>query len=74
MAARRYRRDRLCAFSPLWTEVGAAHVIVLADSVADGETACRRGASGWLPADCPPETLMLAVTGLHDLCTDPRVS
>ena len=57
-------------FSRLWAEVGAAHVVVLADSAADGAAACRAGASAWLPAECSLEALSRAVTGLHDCCAD----
>ena len=57
-------------FSPLWAQVGAAHVLVLAETANDGEAARRRGASAWLPSDCSPEALTLAVSALHDLRGD----
>ena len=61
-------------FSRLWAEVGAAHVVVLAESAADGDAACRAGASAWLPVDCSLEALSLAVTGLRDCCADASLS
>src|ERR671912_531253 len=46
------------SFTPLWTQVGATHVIVLADSPAQGFGACNAGATAWVPAGCAPQVLL----------------
>lgn len=51
-------------FTPWWTRVGAAHVVVLADSEAEGEEACHRGASAWVPRTCSPEALVGTIRDL----------
>ena len=48
-------------FSEWWKRVGAAHVIVLADAAEEGIGACQRGATGWLPRDCSPSTLIMVL-------------
>jgi hypothetical protein len=45
-------------FTPWWTHVGAAHVIVLADSAKQGAEACAQGATGWVDRGCDPEALL----------------
>jgi DNA-binding NarL/FixJ family response regulator len=45
-------------FTPWWMQVGARHVIVLADSAQQGVEACQRGASAWLPRSCSPDVLI----------------
>lgn len=51
-------------FSGLWAEVGAAHVIVLAETPADGADARRRGATAWLSSECSAEELLIALLKL----------
>ena len=51
-------------FTPLWKETGAVHVVVLADTSADGDDACRRGASAWIPRHAAAETLIDVLYGL----------
>jgi hypothetical protein len=51
-------------FTPLWNQVGAAAVIVLADSPAQGAAACERGATAWLPRTCSPDTLVAVVISI----------
>jgi DNA-binding NarL/FixJ family response regulator len=48
-------------FSPWWKTIGALHVIVLADSEAEGADACERGASAWFPRDGSASGLVAAV-------------
>lgn len=45
-------------FTPWWVQVGASHVIVLADSAEEGAHACEHGASAWVPRTCSPEALI----------------
>jgi DNA-binding NtrC family response regulator len=45
-------------FTPWWMQVGARHVVVLADTAQQGVDACRRGASAWLPRSCSPDLLI----------------
>jgi hypothetical protein len=52
-------------FTPWWTRVGAAHVVVLADSEEAGEDACHRGASAWVPRTCSPDALLGAIKDLQ---------
>lgn len=51
-------------FTAWWKHVGAAHIIVLADSEGDGMKACSTGATAWLPRSCDPEQLVEAVIRL----------
>ena len=37
------------SFTPFWKDVGAAAVIVLAETEEQGADACERGATAWLP-------------------------
>jgi hypothetical protein len=46
------------SFTPLWTDVGATHVIVLAESPAQGFKACNSGATAWVPAGCAPHVVL----------------
>ncbi len=48
-------------FTPWWKEVGAAHVIVLTKSAAEGLDACRRGATRWLAETVLPFELVAAI-------------
>ncbi len=45
-------------FTPWWTEVGATHVVVLAETAEEGAAACERGASAWVPRSCSPDLLI----------------
>ncbi len=51
-------------FTPLWNQVGAAAVIVLADTPAQGAASCVRGATAWLPRTCSPATLLAVVISI----------
>jgi hypothetical protein len=46
------------SFTPLWKEVGATHVVVLADSPTLGSEACGHGASAWVPRMCAPSVVL----------------
>jgi hypothetical protein len=56
-------------FTPLWTQVGAAAVLVLVDTPAQGAESCRRGATAWLPRTCSPDTLVALVISCADAPT-----
>lgn len=45
-------------FTPWWMQVGATHVVVLADTAEEGVDACERGASAWVPRSCSPDLLI----------------
>jgi CheY-like chemotaxis protein len=45
-------------FTRWWIDIGATHVIVLADTAEQGLDACQRGASAWVPRTCSPATLV----------------
>jgi hypothetical protein len=51
-------------FTSWWKQVGAEHVIVLADTEHEGMTACSSGATAWLPRTCEPRRLVEAVIKL----------
>lgn len=51
-------------FTPWWKEIGARHVIVLADSPEQGVEACERGATAWIPRTCSSEALVGIVRNL----------
>jgi hypothetical protein len=51
-------------FTPSWKELGARHVIVLADSPEQGAEACERGATAWIPRSCSSEALLGVVRTL----------
>jgi hypothetical protein len=61
-------------FTPWWKEVGAAHVIVLADSSEEGLMAVVRGASSWLPRDCSGDALVAAVQRLATPVADSQTA
>ena len=52
------------SFTPLWKHVGASHVVVLADTPAEGIEACDAGATTWMPRTCEPTTLLMAIAGM----------
>jgi hypothetical protein len=51
-------------YTSWWKQVGAEHVIVLADSEREGLKACSSGATAWLPRSCEPEELVETVVKL----------
>jgi hypothetical protein len=51
-------------FTRWWTEVGASHVIVLANDAREGERACTQGATTWVDRTCTPERLVEVLVGL----------
>jgi DNA-binding response OmpR family regulator len=51
-------------FTRWWTEVGASHVIVLADNAKEGERACTQGATTWIDRTCTPERLVEVLVNL----------
>ena len=51
-------------FTRWWTEVGASHVIVLADNAGEGERACTQGATTWIDRTCKPERLLEVLVNL----------
>ncbi len=51
-------------FSPWWDHVGASVVVVLADTLADGQDACRRGATAWVLRAAPPARLLMVLAAL----------
>jgi hypothetical protein len=51
-------------FTPLWREVGATSVIVLANTREQGIAACQRGATTWLPHSCTSRQLLAAIDSL----------
>ena len=54
-------------FTPWWKHVGASHVIVLASTPAEGQDACRRGASAWVPRTVGPAGLLAMLTAFGEL-------
>jgi hypothetical protein len=54
--------------TPLWREVGAAHVLAVVQSPAEGATAIERGATGWVLARHAAVGL-LALAGAAGDCT-----
>jgi hypothetical protein len=51
-------------FTAWWKKVGATHVVVMADSAAEGAASCRGGAAMWLARRCPPARLVAAAHAL----------
>ena len=51
-------------YTPLWNQVGAAAVIVLADTPAQGAESCLCGATTWLPRACNPATLVAVLISI----------
>ena len=48
-------------FTPLWREVGATSVIVLANTREQGIEACQQGATRWLRHNCTVRQLLAAI-------------
>ncbi len=53
-------------FTPWWVQVGASHVVVLADTAEQGVDACQRGASAWVPRTCNASLLIGTLRELGD--------
>jgi CheY-like chemotaxis protein len=51
-------------FTPWWVQVGASHIVVLAETAEQGVEACQRGASAWVPRTCSPDLLIRALRRL----------
>jgi hypothetical protein len=51
-------------FTSWWQEVGASHVIVLAETPADGVRCCRLGATLSVARRCPLPRLLAAIDSL----------
>lgn len=45
-------------YTTWWRDMGASHVIVLAETEAQGEDAVAKGATAWLPKPCCPDALI----------------
>jgi hypothetical protein len=52
------------SFTPLWKHVGAAHVVVLAETPGDGIDACNNGATTWVSGTCDPFALVSVLVGI----------
>ena len=48
-------------FTMWWKEMGATHVLVLANTPEEGAAACARGATMWVLRPCNPQQLIAAV-------------
>jgi DNA-binding response OmpR family regulator len=53
-------------FTRWWQEMGATHVLVLANTPEEGAAACARGATMWVLRPCSPERLVAAVKSILD--------
>jgi DNA-binding response OmpR family regulator len=51
-------------FTTWWQEMGAAHVLVLANTPEDGAAACARGATMWVLRPCNTQQLVAAVRSI----------
>lgn len=51
-------------YTTWWREMGATHVLVLANSPEEGALACARGATMWVLKPCSPERLVAAVRAM----------
>src|SRR4051812_25261965 len=51
-------------FTTWWTEMGATHVLVLANTPEDGAAACARGATMWVLRPCNTQQLVAAVRSI----------
>ena len=56
-------------FTAWWKEMGATHVLVLANTPEEGVDACARGATMWVLRPCSPDDLVAAV---QSILGDPR--
>jgi len=53
-------------FTMWWKEMGATHVLVLANTPEEGAAACARGATMWVLRPCNPAQLVAAVRSILD--------
>ena len=53
-------------FTMWWKEMGATHVLVLANTPEEGAAACARGATMWVLRPCNPAHLVAAVRSILD--------
>lgn len=53
-------------FTAWWKEMGATHVLVLANTPEEGAAACAQGATMWVLRPCSPEQLVAAVRSILD--------
>ena len=51
-------------FTMWWKEMGASHVLVLANTPEEGAAACARGATMWVLRPCDPSHLVAAVKSI----------
>lgn len=51
-------------FTMWWKEMGATHVLVLANTPEEGAAACARGATMWVLRPCDPGHLVAAVKSI----------
>jgi CheY-like chemotaxis protein len=51
-------------FTRLWQEMGATHVVVLANTPEEGAAACARGATLWVLRPCDSDELVQAVRSI----------
>ena len=51
-------------FTTWWQEMGATHVLVLANTPEDGAAACARGATMWVLRPCNTQQLVAAVRSI----------
>jgi DNA-binding response OmpR family regulator len=51
-------------FTMWWKEMGATHVLVLANTPEEGAAACARGATMWVLKPCHPQQLVAAVKSI----------
>jgi len=51
-------------FTMWWKEMGATHVLVLANTPEEGAAACARGATMWVLRPCDPSQLVAAVKSI----------
>jgi DNA-binding response OmpR family regulator len=51
-------------FTMWWKEMGATHVLVLANTPEEGAAACAQGATMWVLKPCNPQHLVAAVKSI----------
>jgi DNA-binding response OmpR family regulator len=51
-------------YTTWWREMGATHVLVLANTAEEGALACARGATMWVLKPCAPDRLVAAVKAM----------
>ena len=53
-------------FTGWWKEMGATHVVVIANSPEEGAAACAQGATMWILRPCDTNHLVAAVKAILD--------